>query len=292
MATTRDVSRQVPTARRDRLQQFGSQEWQGIEVKVLFIFNSPDGGKAEGDGIKWEAFLLFKARDLPRLMREGFHWNAANLDREAGYMERRLLSDDRFNDEDRWSCSRTFFLSDLSDDPQWAAKLIVYPEKVTVLSSFTITNINMDTMNGAAACKKVADQDRATQWVYFWHRNYLEDNFNAIYDDMPLTGWWPWPRQEVDDDDITLMDVANEWRETWIPGQTGSFYRHSWKIQYRSYQFGRRGTSLEPLFIVTCPTQPCRATHPAQQQIECSRILVNMTWMSSVTTIKSTVTSK
>lgn len=23
-----------------------------------------------------------------------------------------------------------------------------------------------------------------------------EDNFNAIYDDMPMEGWWPWPKKE------------------------------------------------------------------------------------------------
>ncbi|EFQ35660.1 hypothetical protein CGRA01v4_09844 [Colletotrichum graminicola] len=210
MVTTRHVSKQVPTARRSHLQNFDSQKWQDTEVQVLFIFNSPDGENTEDEDIKWEAFLQVKVRNLPRLMAEGFYWNEANLEREAGYIERRLLKDDPFNDDDRWSCCRTFFLSDLSDDPQWAAKLIVYAEKLTVLSSFTITNINMDTMDGAVACNKVADERSATRWVYFWDRNYPEDNFNAIYDDMPLEGWWPWPREEFDDDDITLVNVEDE----------------------------------------------------------------------------------
>jgi hypothetical protein len=33
--------------------------------------------------------------------------------------------------------------------------------------------------------------------VYFWSKWRPEWNYNALYDDMPMEGWWPWPKKET-----------------------------------------------------------------------------------------------
>ncbi|KAK1993317.1 hypothetical protein LX36DRAFT_714687 [Colletotrichum falcatum] len=226
MVASRAVSHQAapprndPAARRHGLQHYDSQEWKDLERNVCFIFEPRllGGGIAEFSDIEWEAKLHVKARDLPRLLREGFHWDGANLDREAGYIRLDVGDDeddgedaDEGDVDDRWSCSRTFFLSDLGADPQWTAKLVVYAESTSVLSRFAVTDLDMGTIKEATAWRATAEED-STRWVYYWGRQYQEASFNAIYDDMPLTGWWPWPRLDVeDDDDITLVGgTANE----------------------------------------------------------------------------------
>ncbi|KAK2007369.1 hypothetical protein LZ32DRAFT_610387 [Colletotrichum eremochloae] len=214
MVNTRGVYRQaasprrVPVARRDGLQHYDSPAWRNLKPNVCFLFDPklPNSEPTEGNIYDWEAKLQAKARDVPRLLREGFYWNTANVDWEAGYIQLDLSTDDEPGAADYWSCSRTFFLSDLSDDPQWTAKLVVYAAKTSVLSRFTLSSINMDTMNWATAWRKVNEQGNNEQWVYTWDRYDPEENFNAIYGDMPLKGWWPWPRLDFDDDDVTLVN--------------------------------------------------------------------------------------
>ncbi|KAK1976255.1 hypothetical protein LZ30DRAFT_763773 [Colletotrichum cereale] len=200
---------------RQRAQHYDSPAWQDLESNVCFLFDPrpPDDETAGAYKPEWEAKLHVKARDVARLMREGFHWTAANLDFETGYIQLDLSTDKDICGGDRWSCSRTFFLSDLSDDSQWTAKLVVYAEKTAVVSSFRITNLTLDTVNWVSAFRKAAEQGSSAQWAYIWDRYESEENFNAIYDDMPLTGWWPWPKPEVDDDDdVTLVAETAERR--------------------------------------------------------------------------------
>lgn len=33
--------------------------------------------------------------------------------------------------------------------------------------------------------------------VYLWSRWLKDRNYNAIYDDMPMEGWWPGPKKEA-----------------------------------------------------------------------------------------------
>ncbi|KAK2034767.1 hypothetical protein LX32DRAFT_659662 [Colletotrichum zoysiae] len=181
-----------------------------LEANACFLFDPRLPDDEKDSDIEWEAKLRVKARDLPRLLREGFYWDQANLDWESGYVQLDLSSDTDIHAGDPWSRSRTFFLSDLGDDPQWTAKLVVYAKKTAVVSNFAIEDINMDTMTWATAWTKADESGDVSQWVYLWDRYDPEENFSAIYYDMPLKGWWPWPRADFDDDDVTLVNEAAE----------------------------------------------------------------------------------
>ena len=38
--------------------------------------------------------------------------------------------------------------------------------------------------------------DKDGRRVYRYTATAPDDNFNAIYDSIPMEGWWPWPRSK------------------------------------------------------------------------------------------------
>lgn len=188
-----------------RVQHYDSPEWQDLDPNACFGFHSllPDDDDDDDTELEWEARLRVKARDLPRLMREGFHWSAANFDFEASYIQTDLSGEEETIRMAGWTCSRSFFLSDLGDDPRWAAKLVVWAQNTGVLSRFKIADLTPDMMSWAFAWRKSRQCD-GPQWLYDWDCDEPQDSFNAIYGEMPLDGWWPWPKR----DDDTMLEFG------------------------------------------------------------------------------------
>lgn len=135
----------------------------------------------------WLALLSVKVADMPRLMREGFHWNGANFCMDEGYLEevpeaRRLQND--------MTVARHYTLTDLSDEPNWHGTLMVSARNFKVLSTFRVSDLSPDQTLVALGTKT------SGQYVYHYSAENPDKNFNAIYDDMPMEGWWPWPKRE------------------------------------------------------------------------------------------------
>jgi hypothetical protein len=115
--------------------------------------------------------------------------------------------------KDGWLHTRTFFLRDYSytdasghgdrdgrvetdknrdkdnndDEGEWFGRLKIYAQDTTTLARFRLDQLSLDT---TWPCEGL-NWDR--QVVYSYERRKPSDAFNAIYDDMPLRGWWPWP---------------------------------------------------------------------------------------------------
>ncbi|CCF39349.1 hypothetical protein CH063_02113 [Colletotrichum higginsianum] len=181
-----------------RVQNYDLPAWQDTSYTACFLFDSksPSDGAADPES-EWEARLRVKSRDLPRLMREGFHWTPANFDPGATYIQKDL-SGEKKTIKRRWTQSRNFFLSDLSDNPYWAATLVIYARSTRVLSRFKVTDVTPDTMSWAAAWKKDEHWGNV-HWIYEWDCRRPQESYNAVYGEMPLDGWWPWPKRAVND---------------------------------------------------------------------------------------------
>lgn len=152
--------------------------------------NGKHGGQDE-QAMSWKAILEVTADDLPRLMREGFHWTAANIHPEEGYVETDLVPDPHKTEEGYGDYSRKYFLADLAREPQWAAWLTIYASKLEVLSRFKVQDLTPDLVTSAEGLNK-------GRLVYAYESLDPRENFNSIYDDMPMEGWWPWPKGEAD----------------------------------------------------------------------------------------------
>lgn len=140
-----------------------------------------------------------KCDDVPRLMREGFFWSANNILREEGYFGHSLRHE--------WTTKgyrhvRTWILADRpsggeSENPRWVGRLEVVSASLELLSGFRVDKLSSKNVCGADAW------DARDHAIYHYKRNAPGDNYNSIYDDRPLRGWWPWPKDDGSDTGIS-----------------------------------------------------------------------------------------
>ncbi|PNY24170.1 Uncharacterized protein TCAP_05892 [Tolypocladium capitatum] len=141
--------------------------------------------------VDWEAQLHVHAKDVLRLMKEGFYWTEANVRKQEGYFILEQKNLPAFARACEWTCSRIYHLTDMAKDgnPQWIADLRVYARKRSVLSAFRVRHLSVDKIHQAFAF------NRKGQVIYEFSKSSPEQNVNAIYNDRPLEGWWPWPKK-------------------------------------------------------------------------------------------------
>jgi hypothetical protein len=137
----------------------------------------------------WAAVLDIKCDDIARLMREGFFWSVENILPEEGYMVP--------STNPEWTAAgyyyaRIWTLADNSngEDPRWVAKLKVYTSSLDLLPGFQVQNLSRDNVWLAHGW------NRLEQVVYAYDYTQPTYNYNCIYSDRPLQGWWPWPRED------------------------------------------------------------------------------------------------
>ncbi len=139
----------------------------------------------------WDATLTVKCVDVSRLVRDGFFWSADNIATEESYVQAASA---------RWAARghsflRTWILAekptrDLCGHHKWVACLEVAAPAFETLAGFRLRNLT------------TANVRKANAWGVQWNPVYNYDfdapaqNYNFIYDDKPLRGWWPWPRGE------------------------------------------------------------------------------------------------
>ncbi|ODA84296.1 hypothetical protein RJ55_02816 [Drechmeria coniospora] len=161
----------------------------------LWLLFSPDATLTM-KGVDWEAELIVNAKNVQQLMKDGFYWTEANVQKNKGYLligRESLPSDIR--QHGHWSHARFYQLSDRSShstttgDIQWLAALWVYAHEVSVLSNFRLHDLSVNQIVRAIA------KNTEGKMIYEFNAILPHSNFNAIYDDKPLRGWWPWPKQ-------------------------------------------------------------------------------------------------
>jgi hypothetical protein len=131
---------------------------------------------------QWAALLSIKCDDVPRLMRDGFFWSEDNLIPEEGYID--------YSVKGRYY-RRHYFLEDKKKRRLWIANIIVKAPSVEAIFRFDLGQLSIENMQKAGA---ISQNGYA---IYGYHYNFPSLCFNAIYDNMELPGWWPWPPKEL-----------------------------------------------------------------------------------------------
>ncbi|OTB05700.1 hypothetical protein M426DRAFT_21730 [Hypoxylon sp. CI-4A] len=139
--------------------------------------------------------LAFKSDKVPQLMREGLHWSLDNVRWEDGFLckidamknapshlVKYLLDEDL-------TVARSYFLHDLHVPSRWVAHLQVFASSIKLLSKTRPEHLTMESIETAHAWS--VDDQR----IYQYNKACPEEACNAIYNDMPLEGWWPWPKK-------------------------------------------------------------------------------------------------
>jgi hypothetical protein len=135
-------------------------------------------------GEEWWVHMCITAKNVLRLMRSGFFWSEHNVLRERSFA---TVNPDA--PPGSWEQSRTYVLRDSSEDVQWVGKITVHAKRISSLGKFNLSWL----------CEESLDQARAFNWdgqlVYRYCSKEPQNAFNVIYDDLPLGGVWPWPKQ-------------------------------------------------------------------------------------------------
>ncbi|KAF9873162.1 hypothetical protein CkaCkLH20_09325 [Colletotrichum karsti] len=173
-----------------------SEEWQSLPNKLRMNMATRPIPSRRGDtfraALQWDAKLLARVKDMPRLMREGFHWSEANVCLEASRVDD--ATDINLLKKDGWKCCRLYYLSQLGDDPNWAAELVVCARDLKALAQFRLSDLQPEMVYSAWAVH-YSPYPKA-YYQYKFERLEPMENFNAVYDGMPMEGWWPWPKRE------------------------------------------------------------------------------------------------
>ncbi|SPN98383.1 uncharacterized protein DNG_01428 [Cephalotrichum gorgonifer] len=173
------------------IESFGSSrcsvtpDWQ---LKMM-ILPSTDylAETAYENGLDWVAILIVRATDLPALMKRGFHVSKDNVQKGKGFFK--LGSDVPTRAQSLGLLhTRRYVLAAGALQPGWSAAMTVYARSIRDLSEFRAEN---PTAGNVAAA---VGYNERNEIVYNYSSTNPEANFNAVYDDMPMEGWWPWPR--------------------------------------------------------------------------------------------------
>lgn len=138
---------------------------------------------------KWEARMDVFA-DPVHLMRRGFHWSEANRRRQYGFFERVAYEDPDIRGDARR------FAGGIISQTWTGTHRGLHISGFTLMmslhfSEFTLDSISID--NIIAVCAWNSDN----QTIYNYSIRVPEERVSAVSDNMPLEGWWPWPKKRL-----------------------------------------------------------------------------------------------
>ncbi|CAG9981174.1 unnamed protein product [Clonostachys byssicola] len=138
----------------------------------------------------WHAMMRIKAKNVPRLMRDGFFQLSPKNYCEGSSA---LRLDDavwpkRLGCDDSWRQTRTYAFKDEGDDPEWHAILAVVSKERFTIVNFDLGMITPETINMVKAYNWKGEQ------VYEANPSRPRENFNLIYPNVVLGGWWGGPQ--------------------------------------------------------------------------------------------------
>ncbi|QPC77156.1 hypothetical protein HYE68_007908 [Fusarium pseudograminearum] len=131
----------------------------------------------------WIAVLDIDAKDIIGLMQEGLYVSEENAKMHENYIE---WSDNFPNRVLR--CYRHFTLT----HPKWSGKMSVQSNDSNIVSGFRMEHLSADRVYHAVS---VIKSDNVERKVYWYDSPPNAPKINAILDDEPLPGLWPWPKE-------------------------------------------------------------------------------------------------
>ncbi|KAI1655186.1 hypothetical protein F4813DRAFT_368013 [Daldinia decipiens] len=161
---------------------------------IAFCF-SPDPTKPYPTQL-WSAQMIIKCDNVPQLMLEGLRWTTDSVLWEDGYVAEisaAYMHIKTFEDlcEAGLTWTRHYFLQDIQQEPpRWIAHLQVHAETCKTLAGIKLGELSIQNVVSAYAWGS------RREYIYSWIKKKPWEAYNAIYDDMPMDGWWPWPKRE------------------------------------------------------------------------------------------------
>ncbi|KAK5991405.1 hypothetical protein PT974_09686 [Cladobotryum mycophilum] len=183
-------------------------DWQTRQYNVVLNFRAKNY-LIRDDDLRWCGRMEIRTKNVARLLKQGLHWTLANIQRRKGHYILDPLVNKGIPRLRPWKYGRSWSLVELDDegkkkkkDPLWVAEFIIMADEISLLSEFNLDTLCTKNIQSAYAF------NRRQNLVYLFDRGRPSDNFNAIYDNMPLEGWWPWPKKESGEPSIIDVSLA------------------------------------------------------------------------------------
>ncbi|PHH80635.1 hypothetical protein CDD80_638 [Ophiocordyceps camponoti-rufipedis] len=142
--------------------------------------------------LRWSALLQIYTSDVLYLMTNGLFVTTDNVRESKSY----FLQSDAINESNRqrgYTQGRKYYLeSNGLFGSRWHGSLKVFAGDFRTLSSFRIGYLSVDLIRSASAWNKDGNQ------IYAYESVYPDQAWNAVYDDRPVKGLWPWPRNTLE----------------------------------------------------------------------------------------------
>ncbi|KAM3484231.1 hypothetical protein MY8738_002350 [Beauveria namnaoensis] len=147
--------------------------------------------------VPWYAELTLQVKDVAVLLKSGLFWTEANIDPRNNFFDDSIaphLSNEWIDPVN--SYGRFYELRD-TEPAQWHGTLMVRAHSLSTLRQFRPSQLSL------ANVRYVTARSPHGQTVYHFNSDDSDRCFNAILEDTPLKGRWPWPKKEDTDDDST-----------------------------------------------------------------------------------------
>ncbi|KAL2682722.1 hypothetical protein Neosp_007177 [[Neocosmospora] mangrovei] len=131
--------------------------------------------------LDWDADLELETWDIAGVMRDGLFLTQDNVREEEGHAMR-----DYWPKEKRWSYTRCYTFA----DSRWSGQLHVCSWDIRPIANFRLHHLTANNVCRARV------EDEKEFIVYSYNADEPESSANFIYDDMPMGGLWPWPKEE------------------------------------------------------------------------------------------------
>ncbi|KAI8717738.1 hypothetical protein NCS52_00850700 [Fusarium sp. LHS14.1] len=131
--------------------------------------------------LDWWANLEIETWDIAGVMRDGLFLTQENVQEEEGHARHDYWPKDK-----SWSYTRCYTIV----DPRWSGYLHVCSQDIRPVANFRLHHLTANNVSRA----RVEDEEDFI--VYCYNVDEPEHSANFIYDDMPMGGLWPWPKEE------------------------------------------------------------------------------------------------
>lgn len=227
----------LPRPRLNSIRQTTDHTQVPFDIEFLFMPTESDEVIPRCD---WEAALQVCTNDLPGLMKDGFCWDSKNVCMNKNKMVYIDYKPPEWRSSyysfvsgcqyytNGWPVARRYELEDRSWEgfcgrKKWTATLWVRAQDVSILSKFRIDKLTVDNCCNATAWSTRTAWGDERSVDYYYNSEHPEYSYNVFYDDAPVKGWWPWPKQEsapvaeankgLHGDDETTAGSSSVWRE-------------------------------------------------------------------------------
>lgn len=129
----------------------------------------------------WWARLEIETWDIAGVMRDGLFLTQDKVQEQEGHATHTYWPEDK-----TWTYTRSYTIN----DSRWSGYLHVCSSDIRAVADFRLHYLTANIVSWA----RVEDEEEFL--VYCYDVDKPERSANFIYDDMPLGGVWPWPKEE------------------------------------------------------------------------------------------------